>query len=86
MHKFTNKKLPATFNHFFTVVAKIHSRYTRNSTKPNQYFIPFLYTSRTQRKIKFRGAKTWNVVPDDLKRVNFYHFKLKFKQYLPNNN
>ena len=27
MHKFTNKKLPATFNHFFTAVAKIHSRY-----------------------------------------------------------
>ena len=41
MHKFTNKKLPATFNHFFTAVAKIHSRYTRNSTKPNQYFILF---------------------------------------------
>ena len=35
MHKFTNKKLPAIFNHFFTTVAKIHSRYTRNSTKPN---------------------------------------------------
>ena len=44
MHKFTNKKLPATFNHFFTAVAKIHSRYTRNSTKPNQYFIPFFHT------------------------------------------
>ena len=41
MHKCTNKKLPATFNHFFTAVAKIHSRYTRNLTKPNQYFIPF---------------------------------------------
>ena len=23
MHKFTNKKLPATFNHFFTAVTKI---------------------------------------------------------------
>ena len=86
MHKFTNKKLPATFNHFFTAVAKIHSRYTRNSTKPNQYFIPFFHTSRSQRTIKFRGAKTWNAVPDDLKRVNFYQFKLKFKQYLLNNN
>ena len=86
MHKFTNKKLPATFNHFFTAVAKIHSRYTRNSTKPNQYFIPFFHTSRSQRTIKFRGAKTWNAVPNDLKRVNFYHFKLKFKQYLLNNN
>ena len=62
LHKFTNKKLPATFNHFFTAVAKIHSRYTRNLTKPNQYFIPFFYTLRTQRTIKFRGAKTWNAV------------------------
>ena len=90
MHKFKNKKLPATFktfNHFFTAVAKIHSRYTRrNSTKLNQYFIPFFHSLRTQRTIKFRGAKTWNAVPDDLKRVNFYHFKLKFKQYLLNNN
>ena len=86
MHKFTNKKLPATFNHFFTAVVKIHSRYTRNSTKANQYFIPFFHMLRTQRPINFRGAKTWNAVPDDLNRVNFYHFKLKFKQYLLNNN
>ena len=86
MHKFTNKKLPATFNHFFTAVAKIHSRYIRNSTKSNQYFIPFFYTLRTQRTIKSRGARTWNAVPDDLKRVNFFHFKLRFKQYLLNNN
>ena len=75
MHKFTNNKLPATFNHFFTAVAKIHSCYIRNSTKQNQYFIPFFRTLQTQRAIKFRGAKTWNAVPDDLKRVNFYHFK-----------
>ena len=65
---------------------KIHSRYTRNSIKPNQYFITFFHTSRSQRTIKFRGAETWNAVPDDLKRVNFYQFKLKFKQYLLNNN
>ena len=32
MHKFTNRKLPATFNQFFTAVTKIHSRYTRNLT------------------------------------------------------
>ena len=86
MHKFTNKKLLATFNHFFAAVAKIHSCYTRNSTKPDQYFFPFFHTLRSQRTIKFRGAKTWNAVPDDLKRVNFYHFKLKFKQYLLHNN
>ena len=83
MLKFTNKKLPATFNYFFTAVAKTHSRYTRNLTKPNQHFI---HTLRTRRTIKFRGAKTWNAVPDDLKRVSFCHFELKFKQYLLNNN
>ena len=86
MHKFTNKKLPATFNHFLLPLQKNHSRCTRNSTKPNQYFIPFFDTLRTQRTIKFRGAKTLNAVPDDLKRVNFYHFQLEFKQYLLNNN
>ena len=75
MHKFTNKKLPATFNHIFTAVAKIHSCYTRNSTKPNQYFIPFFHSLRTHRTIKFKGAKTWNTVPDDLERVNFLSFQ-----------
>ena len=29
MHKFTNKKLPATFNQVFTAVTKIHSRCLR---------------------------------------------------------
>ena len=86
MHKFTNKKLPTTFNHFFIAVAKIYSRYNRNSTKSNHCFILFFHTFRTQRGIKFRGAKTWNAVSDDLKRINFYHFKLKFKQFLLNNN
>ena len=86
MHKFTNKKLLATFNHFFTAVTKIHSRYIRNSTKPNQYFIPVFHTLQTQSTVKFRGAKTWNAVPDDLKGIKFYHFKLKFKQYLLNSN
>ena len=57
MYKFTNKKLPATFNHFFTAAAKIHLHYTRNSTKLNQYFIPFFYTLRTQRTIKFRDLE-----------------------------
>ena len=41
MHKFRNKKLPATFNHFFTAVAKIHSRYTR--IRQNQTNILFLF-------------------------------------------
>ena len=66
-------------------IQKVHS-VIRNSTKLNQYFIPFFHTLRTQRTIKFSAAKTWNAVPDDFKRVNFYHFKLKFKLYLLNNN
>ena len=44
MHKFTNKKLPATFNNFFISFTKILLHYARNSTKPNQYFIPFFHT------------------------------------------
>ena len=85
MHKI-NKKLPTTFNQFFRVVTKICPRCTKKSTKPNQYFIPLFNTLRAQRTIKFRGAKIWNAVPDDFHRINFYHFKLKFKQFLLNNN
>ena len=85
MHKFTNKKLSATFNQIFTAVTKIYLLCTRNSTKPNKYFIPFFHTLRTQCTIKFRGAKIWNALPNDLKRINFYHFKLKLKQFLLNN-
>ena len=47
VHKFTNKKLPATFNHFFTDVAKIHSRYTKNLTKPNQLYSFFSYIANS---------------------------------------
>ena len=90
MHKFTNKKLPATFNQFFSAVTKIHSRCTRNSTKPNQYILfLFFHTVRTQRTIKlikFTGVKICNVVTDDLKLIDFHHFKLKFKQFLLHNN
>ena len=57
MHKFTNKKLPATSNQFFSPVTKIHSLCTRNSTSPNQYFIPFFHTLRTQRSIRFRNQR-----------------------------
>ena len=52
MHKFTNKKLLAIFNQFFTAVMKIHSRYTKNSAKPNQYFFLFFHTLRTQHNLQ----------------------------------
>ena len=43
----------------------------------SQYFIPLFHSLRTQRAIKFRSAKIWNAVPDNLKCVNFYRFILK---------
>ena len=49
-------------------------------------FYLFFHTLRIQRTIKLRDTKAWNTVPDDLKRINFYHFKLKFKQFLLNYN
>ena len=53
MHKFTKTKLPATFNQFFTAVTKLQLCCVRNSTKPNQYFIPFFYTFRILSALNF---------------------------------
>ena len=44
IHEFTNKKLPTTFNHFFTAVTKLYLHYARYLIKPNQFFIPFFHT------------------------------------------
>ena len=60
MHKFTNKKLPATFNHFFPAVAKIHSRYIRNSTKPTNILFLFfiLYELNVQLNLEAQRLGT----------------------------
>ena len=82
MHRYYLKKLPKSFGDFFTLALSVHSRFTRNSLKINQYFIPQVSTNLLQRCIKFKSAKIWNNIPDDLKQKTHNLFKLKYKAHL----
>ena len=49
-------KLPASFSNYFTLTKNVHSRRTRASCN-NQLTIPLFKTQKTQRSIKYTGAK-----------------------------
>jgi len=68
MHRYYLKKVPKSSGNFFTLSSSVHSSITRNSSKLYQYFIPQFSTNLLQRCIKFKGAKIWNNIPDDLKQ------------------
>ena len=84
MHKYYLKCLPSSFNNYFTLVPSIHSCHTRNATKSNQYFLPQFSTSLLLRTIKFKGAKLWNDIPENLRKLSHKQFLLKYKAMLLN--
>ena len=84
MHKYYLKCLPSSFNNYFTLVSSIHSCHTRNTAKSNQYFLPQFSTSLLLRTIKFKGAKLWNDIPENLRKLSHKQFLLKYKAMLLN--
>ena len=84
MHKYYLKCLPSSFNNYFTLVSSIHSCHTRNAAKSNQYFLPQFSTSLLLRTIKFKGAKLWNDIPENLRKLSHKQFLLKYKAMLLN--
>ena len=56
-------------------------RDTRNN--PNSIHVPLYRTVRSQKSIFYKGPKTWNDLPNDLKSLNNINtFKMKLKRYL----
>ena len=55
--------LPLRFDNYFTLSKRVHSRTTRLSSN-NQSKIPSFKSQRTQRSIKYIGAKLLNSIPE----------------------
>ena len=66
MHKFFKNKLSKLCNYNFTTIDKIHDYATRKPSGSN-YFLPQVSKSAGQNKIKFRGAKLWKEISENLK-------------------
>ena len=76
------KMLPDQFSHYLTEVSHVYEKFTRASNQ-NNYFIPFLNTSKAQRSIKYQGLLIWNALDADLKTcTTLQSFKAKLKNLL----
>ena len=74
-------RLPLQFDDYFSLIKRVHSRNTRFSSN-NQLIIPLFTTQRTQRLIKYIGAKLWNSIPKYLRNYSFPKFKIEYKIFL----
>ena len=77
---YTNNRLPLPlqFDNYFTLTKRVHSRNTRFSSN-NQLIIPLFETQRTQKSIKYIGAKLWNSIPEYFRNYSFPKFKIEYK-------
>ena len=81
MHQFTYKKIPDIFCQYFTHSNDIFYYSTRNSVNYKLYLLQ-VSSNRTQRSIKYVGAKIWNNIPSRFKQFFYPKFKFLYKQYL----
>jgi len=44
--------------------------------------LPRYRTQKLQKSLEYQGAKIWNSVPNELKKLQFNSFKIKYKQQL----
>ena len=52
----------------------LHTYNTRRKLKCN-YFLPRVQTTQAQSFIQFLGAKIWNQIPAEIKKMNFLNLK-----------
>ena len=62
----------------FCLATQMHKHHTRLSSK-NTYFIPRKRTDFGKKSFSFVGPKVWQIVPNELKLLNFSQFKRKLK-------
>ena len=84
VYQHDKSKLPASFSNYFTLNKNVHSRRTRASCN-NQLTIPLFKTQKTQRSIKYTGAKIWNSIPIWIKKRSFQKLKKEHKKFLITN-
>ena len=81
MHQFSQNKLPCRFRHYFSHPSDRHTHSTRHASGKN-ISLPRFSSTKTQRSIKYIGAKIWNDIPLDLKQLSYNKFKFSYKQFL----
>ena len=81
MHQYTHNKLPIRFCNYFTYSSNSYSYSTRNSSKDHLLLSRFS-TTRTEKSIKYVGAKLWNSLPETLRHLSYREFKITHKNVL----
>ena len=81
MHQYTHNKLTIRFCNYFTYSCNSYSYSTRYPSKDHLLF-PRFTTTRTQKSIKYKGAKLWNSLPETLRHLSYRRFKSTYKSLL----
>ena len=74
MHHFQAKRLPDSFEDYFTCIAQQSKYVTRGSSAQHDFRLPLFRTNKLQHSIKFQGAKFWNSLPNKIKVSDFTKF------------
>jgi len=78
MQKFSHKKLPSAFNHYFTTAIKIHAYNTRPASKQS-YLLRKTRTNFGIFNIRYQGPKIWNSLDEADKKLLDSQLKKKLK-------
>ena len=79
MHQHSRGMLPSIFYSLLQKFSNKHTRQTRATTNHNLH-APRYSTNRSQKSIKYQGAKLWNSLSVELQNLSFSKFKRNYKQ------
>ena len=83
MYHFYTAKLPNAFKDLFKNVSNRHAYNTRLAARQT-YSLPSVRTSYGKFNLSFIGAKIWNTISDDKKRMPKHSFKEAIKSNILN--
>ena len=81
MYDYHSGNLPSIFDPFFIKVNPKHNYNTRLASK-SSFSLPKIRTNYGKFNIKFTGAKVWNSIGKETKKLSKFMFKKKLKNYL----
>ena len=80
MYQFKKEQLPCIFHEMFKVNAQVHTHNTRGS---QNFHLPSVKTTLSQKSISYSGPLLWNQLPKDIGKCSSLHsFKSKLKTFL----
>ena len=79
VHKHVHNNLPIPLSNLFKKSHESSTRSTRFSSNPFNLSIPLYRSSRLQRCIRYQGAKVWNSIPTEIRKLpkTSFHSNLK---------